>query len=146
MKSESGVRGNRTYVISAGTHGQVATVKIGRADDPAQRLRKLQTGNHQKLELLVVLPNSGQTAELALHRKYAKYATDSGREWFALPVAELEVLIGLRDVNDPVPHYLHVTDHGFEVALYHPAELARFKQIGDEELKWAQANRYFRMN
>lgn len=146
VNSEFAVRGGRTYMISAGTHGQVTTVKIGRADDPAQRLRELQTGNPHKLELLAVFPNSGQTAELALHRRYARYATGGGREWFALPVAELEVLRGLREPGDPVPHYLHVTDHGFEVALYHPAELARLRQIGDEELKWALANRYFRMN
>jgi hypothetical protein len=145
----------RTYVVLASLDGQVATVKIGHADDPAKRLRELQTGNPCKLELLAILPNHGQTAERALHKKFARYATGGGREWFALPLATLEAVTGRSDPDDPVPHYRHVTDTGFKVELYHPAELlkqpgVRGKGRGPtrqelEELNWALANRYFRM-
>jgi len=143
-------------VIAAGsTSGQLVTVKIGRADNPKKRLGELQTGNHDELTLLAVLPNHGQTAETALHRKFARYKSGGGREWFKLPVGELAVLTGDLDPDDLVPHYRHVTDTGFKVELYHPDELARRAGMhgirgslapGElEEIKWARANRYFRM-
>jgi hypothetical protein len=65
------------YFIRAGEDGPV---KIGIADDVADRMRNLQCGNHLELTLLRTI-DGGRPEELALHRRYEHLR--SRGEWFA---------------------------------------------------------------
>lgn len=56
--------------------------KIGIAADPANRLRQLQTGSPQKLELKAVVIGNRNT-EFSFHKKLWKY--NCGGEWFEIP-------------------------------------------------------------
>jgi predicted GIY-YIG superfamily endonuclease len=44
------------------------SVKIGVADNPEQRLRSLQTGNHGELHLIAKLPCSSRSAAFEMER------------------------------------------------------------------------------
>lgn len=56
-------------------------IKIGRSKDPIQRLKQLQTGNSNKLELLLIVENMG-FLELSLHEKLKKFHLIG--EWFKI--------------------------------------------------------------
>jgi hypothetical protein len=65
-----------TYIIRAGLAGPV---KIGKADDSNQRLRELQTGNHERLHLLRVV-DTPFDAEPMFHERFS--ALRLRGEWF----------------------------------------------------------------
>lgn len=55
-------------------------VKIGCASNPVARLKELQTGSPEKLELVGVIPDAGQAGERELHELLAPYRSHG--EWF----------------------------------------------------------------
>jgi len=65
--------------------------KIGiSTNDIEKRIKSLQTGNSNQ----IILINHFQTKyyrkiENNLHKLYAKYSTDGGKEWFCLPPYEV---------------------------------------------------------
>ncbi len=67
-------------------------VKIGYSDDPAKRLRKLQTGAGARLELVGTIPG-GPDLERRLHVRYAHRRLYG--EWFAADEAFLTELAAL---------------------------------------------------
>ena len=76
--------GRHLYIIQADRTG---SVKIGRSNDPEQRLKSLQTGNPHLLKLILVLKDKGYL-ETSLHRRLTRGKTNGGEEWFeynALP-------------------------------------------------------------
>lgn len=66
----------QVYFIQAEGGGPI---KIGKAVDPWQRLSQLQTGYHEPLKILAVMPG-GLHAEKELHQKFAAYRVKG--EWF----------------------------------------------------------------
>lgn len=66
----------QVYFIQAESGGPI---KIGKAVDPWQRLSQLQTGRHEKLHVLAVMPG-GLDAEKQLHKKFAAHRVMG--EWF----------------------------------------------------------------
>lgn len=65
------------YVITDGEH-----FKIGIADDPARRLRELQTGNGRKLHLgFFIHANDAKRIEARAHGRLAELRREG--EWFA---------------------------------------------------------------
>lgn len=72
-----------TYIIRAGLAGPV---KIGKADDVNQRLRELQTGNHERLSVLRVI-DTPFDAEPLFHLKFARNRLHG--EWFEFEAAML---------------------------------------------------------
>ncbi len=80
------------YFLRAGN-----TIKIGYAEhDVAGRVKSLQTGNPEKLQLLSVLPGTRQT-EADLHRRFARCRVNG--EWFA---ANEELLTFIDQLQEPV--------------------------------------------
>jgi hypothetical protein len=73
-----------TYFIRLGKAGPI---KIGRTFDVAARVRKLQTGAPEKLDVLRVLDGDFETA---LHQRFAEFRSHG--EWFS-PVPELLLAI-----------------------------------------------------
>jgi hypothetical protein len=71
-----GVPASYIYFVRSGSAGPI---KIGRAQSPTLRVSRLQTANHEPLELLAVMPGGSQV-EAALHR----YLADDCRlgEWY----------------------------------------------------------------
>lgn len=65
-----------TYIIRAGSDGPV---KIGRADDVAERITSLQTGHHETLVLLRVI-DTAYDSERSFHREFAHRRIRG--EWF----------------------------------------------------------------
>lgn len=65
------------YVIRG---GKKTPIKIGVAKRPIQRLKTLQTGNHQQLRLLLVVPGD-EKLETVLHHRFAEHRLE-GSEWF----------------------------------------------------------------
>lgn len=62
-------------------------IKIGKANDPIERLKGLQTGSPDKLVLLGVIPcTSVQVQEVALHEDFQAFKVHG--EWFS-PSPEL---------------------------------------------------------
>lgn len=55
-------------------------IKIGKAKDPLSRMRTLQTGNQEKLQIIALFPDMGDT-EAKMHEKFAKHRLNG--EWFA---------------------------------------------------------------
>jgi hypothetical protein len=67
--------------------GNDGKYKIGSAKEPKQRLRQLQTGNSDKLELVEVYQSeNARKIESTLHRYYS-YVRNVG-EWFNLSIKE----------------------------------------------------------
>ena len=67
--------------------GNDGKYKIGSAKEPKHRLRQLQTGNSDKLEIIEVYQSeNARKIESALHRHYS-YVRNVG-EWFDLSVKE----------------------------------------------------------
>lgn len=66
------------------------TVKIGRTKDPIKRLRTLQTGNSDKLELLYIIEDVEDSFETFVHEICARYHISG--EWFAGDVLENHLL------------------------------------------------------
>ena len=77
-----GYRDGYAYVIRAGDTGPI---KVGKAIDPEQRLRELQTGSWLELNLLHVLPGYSQT-EAELHSKLRDSRLRG--EWFDGPAVD----------------------------------------------------------
>ena len=68
-------------------------VKIGfTAGDPQERLRQLQTGNHEVLTLIGTREGN-EAEEDRLHKQFEVYKTPAGNEWFWL-VPSLQEFIG----------------------------------------------------
>jgi hypothetical protein len=65
------------YFIQAGGDGPI---KIGVAEDPRTRLRKLQCGNYETLYLIAQIPGSYEE-EFSLHRRLESHRIRG--EWFA---------------------------------------------------------------
>src|SRR5262245_47298256 len=74
------------YFIRSGTAGPI---KIGVADDPRERVVKLQIGNPEELTLLAYMPG-GTALEARLHRRFRRSRIRG--EWFH-PTPALHVLI-----------------------------------------------------
>ena len=66
------------YIIQANTSG---AFKVGRSNNPEQRLKSLQTGNPYPLRLLLVVPGKGHL-EASIHRRLERGKTHGGEEWF----------------------------------------------------------------
>lgn len=93
-KQES--RQSFVYFIRCGQ----GAIKIGRAFDVHARLRELQVGNPERLELLHCL-DGGSNLEATLHQLFAKHRLQG--EWFS-PAPALMALI--EDLRGPVLHAL----------------------------------------
>lgn len=78
-------------------------VKIGftsSIDSLGARLKHLQTGNNERLELLGIMPG-GRQLEKALHYQFEHLSVDGGGEWFRWhPDIEREVIPRLRQLTD----------------------------------------------
>lgn len=95
LDAADGVKFDRVYYIRCGD-----LVKIGYSNDPAARLRSLQTGSPSRLELMVTEPG-GRAVESARHEQFSDWRTEG--EWFMLVPEVLEHLraLGWRDEVDP---------------------------------------------
>lgn len=72
------------YVIQ---QGDQPLVKIGIADDVAQRRASLQTGNAERLNVLVQIPGN-EIDERRLHKRFAQYRRTG--EWFEMSADLIE--------------------------------------------------------
>jgi hypothetical protein len=80
------------YFIS-GAHG---TIKIGKANDVAARLRTLRASSPVELRLLGTI-RAGRSAEAALHRRFAKSRLHG--EWFRSSAELLALIAGVCEAN-----------------------------------------------
>lgn len=71
------------YLIQSGDNGPV---KIGVANSPSQRLAQLQTGNPEKLNLIMVIKGAGIDYEQRLHERFREYHIRD--EWFTPEVID----------------------------------------------------------
>ena len=67
------------YFIQAGNDGPI---KIGKAQSPKARLRELQTGNHEKLDLIKEIPGD-KDREDSIHNDLRSHRYRAGSEWFS---------------------------------------------------------------
>jgi hypothetical protein len=74
------------YFIQAG--GPKGPVKIGKADNPLQRLQDLQVGNHEPLRLIHVV-RGGVEREWDIHHRFEPLP--GRREWFRFSSRMLKV-------------------------------------------------------
>jgi hypothetical protein len=89
------------YMIQSGVSGQV---KIGVTNNPASRLRGLQTANAAKLHLIRVL-DGGQDVETSLHARFSSLRTFG--EWFTFAPEMLADDMGFADLPIPVAERGH---------------------------------------
>ena len=66
------------YFIQAGNDGPI---KIGKAQSPEARRRELQTGNHEKLNLIKEIPGDADR-ENSIHKDLGSYRYRDRSEWF----------------------------------------------------------------
>lgn len=76
------------YAYVIGQASVTVRVKLGRAEDPEHRVKQLQTGNP---ELLEVFATTTAISEAELHTRYAEYRFRG--EWFDLPLGVYTQLI-----------------------------------------------------
>lgn len=60
-------------------------IKFGYARDPKRRLKKLQTGQPKRLELIVAWPvvlSVGELPDKVIHRQFAAHRISPDGEWF----------------------------------------------------------------
>ena len=67
------------YIIQSDSTGNF---KIGRSKHPEKRLKQLQTGNPNKLKLILVLENQGHREKLLHNRINSWTRKKSKGEWF----------------------------------------------------------------
>ena len=72
------IGGDHLYLIQSDRTG---AVKVGRSQDPSERLKQLQTASPHKLRIILVLQNQGHM-EMRLHKRLARGRTQGGEEWF----------------------------------------------------------------
>jgi len=82
------------YFVQAGIDGPI---KIGWAIDPLDRVRELQVGNHEQLQLLMTVADNG-TLEMTLHERFRDLHIRG--EWFR-PEGDLADVLWLSGL---VPH------------------------------------------
>ena len=90
------------YFIQVENNGPI---KIGRAIDPKDRLKKLQIGNHKKLNLIAVIP--GKSAlESKIHSDLKEFRRDG--EWFNPTTEVLDYIRNIQcseyEIEDGVPY------------------------------------------
>lgn len=96
-QQEPSYRGTREFVYAV--QGSPGTpVKIGRSTNPLKRLRTLQTGSADTLDLLHVFPGH-QDIERELHQRFAQWRHRD--EWFG--GENLDVML---EILDAIAHYL----------------------------------------
>ena len=86
------MEGTSVYFIGSLESG---TVKIGRSDNPENRLAKLQTGNPHKLVLYGFIDNVSQELESELHRILDPFRLEG--EWFRLTDEVIRFMISRTD-------------------------------------------------
>lgn len=87
-----------TYFIRAGADGPV---KIGLASDPEKRLSALQTGNHETLRIVRLVPGN---AEKPFHRFYKHLRIH--REWFRYDESMLTDIVAVdNSENETLAEY-----------------------------------------
>ena len=69
---------------------QNKTVKIGRSQDPTERLRALQTANSVQLKFVYVIPNMEETFEAFVQEVCSRFHVEG--EWFEARVIEDHLL------------------------------------------------------
>ena len=69
---------------------QKETIKIGIAEDPIRRLKELQVGSAERLEILALIPRAGRKIEANLHSYFSHWRLSG--EWFSSN-SELTALI-----------------------------------------------------
>ena len=67
------------YFIQAGNDGPI---KIGKAQSPEARRRELQTGNHEKLNLIKVIPGESERED-SIHNDLRSHQYRPRSEWFS---------------------------------------------------------------
>ncbi len=83
-----------TYIARAGAEGPV---KIGRADDPEQRVRDIQTGHHEQLEIIRIV-DTPFDAEPLFHERFALQHIRG--EWFSF-VEEMMTFVPSAPEEEP---------------------------------------------
>ena len=71
----------RPSVVYFVTFGDRRSIKIGKADDMGKRLKGLQTGNPEVLEVLAIIPG-GHREEAELHYRFRHLRIRKDGEWF----------------------------------------------------------------
>lgn len=94
-------------------------VKIGKSNEPRQRLKSLQTACPYDLEIFTAITAIGDwhVIEQAIHDAYAEYRV--GGEWFDLPEREVVALDDVSRVKDTTVE---------QIAEWTPEKHIRFKQ------------------
>lgn len=83
------------YFIKTGRY-----VKIGCSDDPAGRLKQLQTSSPTRLKLVATMPGSFQT-ECELHKVFDRFRVKG--EWFRYDGQLKWCIVAIKDVGNPYP-------------------------------------------
>lgn len=129
------------FIVSPATR----TVKIGVAIDTRRRLRELQTGNADQLELRAVIAGD-RSVEASLHARFRKYYVRG--EWFAFTGDLAEFVARLDDLPGIIKEKFEMPVDREAIGLIHPdtvrdavtrskiskAEIARRAQIHSNSL------------
>lgn len=87
-----GMRGNtKGYIYFIGT-GPKSSVKIGYSKNPWARVKELQTGNHEPLQVLATVITTEVTTDTHIHAVFDKYRSNG--EWFG-PHEKIDEIIDL---------------------------------------------------
>jgi hypothetical protein len=82
------------YFVRSGNH-----VKVGRAINPVDRVRRLQTSHPSKLSLIAAVP-AHSSLEAAIHTRFARLRSEG--EWFVLDDEFMAFIQKIRDGANPV--------------------------------------------
>ncbi len=78
------------------------------------RVNQLQTGSSDEIVMLMKYESYNYLKiEKMLHRKYSKYSTDGGQEWFQLPSAEVSDFIKECENIDNLFNFLINSDNPY---------------------------------
>jgi len=90
--------------------------KIGISkNDPAKRVKQLQTGNDCVISLLKSYKSENYNKiEKMLHNKFKVYATEAGNEWFNLPPADVIGFLESCKQTDELVSYLKENNHFYK--------------------------------
>ena len=87
--------GEKVYLIDSGEW-----TKIGISKSPEERLQQIQIGNPTTANLTATIrSDDARAVEKLLHRYYWEFRSDSGGEWFNLPVDEHSELTSLSEIT-----------------------------------------------
>lgn len=118
--------GSNLYFIQAEKGGPI---KIGVSIDPKKRLAMIQTGNPDKLRIILLVNNINKLIEKFIHQELDRFRIRG--EWFS------EKLLDMKDTGEL--NRLFLSDYQY---IIHYPRMPYYEKVYDNQIIWSMGNEH----